>query len=142
MSTLNRVLTIVARAGLGIFSGILWSIVYVYIIPTIVSGTGFYMEEIEPYYFWIIVFFITTGVAISLIENVVYKFTVSTFSKILGFWILAKILNDGILSTTLFYQDMNMTVTINFTIILYLIGLWTIATIFVDFYNMISKTKI
>lgn len=142
MSTLNKILKIVARAMLGILSGIIWSIVYIYIIPSIISETGFHMEEITSYYIWIIIFFIATGVTISLIENVLYKFTLNTFAKILSLWILTKILNDGILSTTLFYQNMNMTVTINFTVILYLIGVWTMATIFVDFYSMISKSKI
>ncbi|MEM2153516.1 MAG: hypothetical protein QXY76_01260 [Nitrososphaeria archaeon] len=141
MSYLNRFLQILVKAMVGILSGIIWSILYVYIIPYIVSGTGFYIEEITPYYIWIIMFFIITGVAISLIENLIYKFTLNTLTKILGFWILTKILNDGILSTTLFYQDVNMMVTIDFTIILYLIGIWTIATIFIDFYNIVSKTK-
>jgi len=100
------------------------------------------MEEVSPYYLWIIMFFIVTGVAVSLIENVLYKFTLNTFAKILGFWILAKILNNGILSTTILYQNMNMTVTIDFTLILYLIGLWTIATVFVDFYSIISKKEL
>jgi len=142
MSILNRVLKIFVKAMLGIFSGILWSIVYIYVIPSIVSGTGFQMEEVSPYYLWIIMFFIVTGVAVSLIENVLYKFTLNTFAKILGFWILAKILNNGILSTTILYQNMNMTVTIDFTLILYLIGLWTIATVFVDFYSIISKKEL
>ena len=82
MSTLNRVLKIFVKAILGIFSGILWAIVYIYIIPSIVSGTGFQMEEVSPYYLWIIMFFIVTGVAVSLIENVLYKFTLNTFAKI------------------------------------------------------------
>ncbi|MEM3385981.1 MAG: hypothetical protein QXE78_10705 [Nitrososphaeria archaeon] len=141
MSYLNRFLQILVKAMVGILSGIIWSILYVYIIPYIVSGTGFYVEEVTPYYIWIIMFFIITGVAISLIENLIYKFALNTLTKILGFWILTKILNDGILSTTLFYQDVNMMVTIDFTIILYLIGIWTITTIFIDFYNIISKTK-
>ncbi|MEM0053594.1 MAG: hypothetical protein QXL89_05365 [Nitrososphaeria archaeon] len=141
MSYLNRFLQILVKAMVGIFSGIIWSILYVYIIPYIVSGTGFYVEEVTPYYIWIIMFFIITGVAISLIEKLVYKFTLNTLTKILGLWILTKILNDGILSTTFFYQDINMMVTIDFTIILYLIGVWTIATIFIDFYNIVSKTK-
>ncbi|MEM3786043.1 MAG: hypothetical protein QXZ59_01525 [Nitrososphaeria archaeon] len=141
MSYLNRFLQILVKAMVGILSGIIWSILYVYIIPYIVSGTGFYVEEVTPYYIWIIMFFIITGVAISLIENLVYKFTLNTLTKILGLWILTKILNDGILSTTFFYQDINMMVTIDFTIILYLIGVWTIATIFIDFYNIVSKTK-
>lgn len=141
MSYLNRFLQILVKAMVGILSGIIWSILYVYIIPYIVSGTGFYVEEVTPYYIWIIMFFIITGVAISLIENLVYKFTLNTLTKILGLWILTKILNDGILSTTLFYQDVNMMVTIDFTIILYLMGIWTIATIFIDFYNIVSKTK-
>ncbi|MEM2740766.1 MAG: hypothetical protein QXD95_01255 [Nitrososphaeria archaeon] len=132
---------ILVKAMVGILSGIIWSILYVYIIPYIVSGTGFYVEEVTPYYIWIIMFFIITGVAISLIENLVYKFTLNTLTKILGLWILTKILNDGILSTTFFYQDINMMVTMDFTIILYLIGVWTIATIFIDFYNIVSKTK-
>ncbi|MEM2505767.1 MAG: hypothetical protein QXF61_01840 [Nitrososphaeria archaeon] len=141
MSDLNRFMQILVKAMVGILSGIIWSILYVYIIPYIVSGTGFYVEEVTPYYIWIIMFFIITGVAISLIENLVYKFTLNTLTKILGLWILTKILNDGILSTTLFYQDVNMMVTMDFTIILYLIGVWTIATIFIDFYNIVSKTK-
>ncbi|MEM0385011.1 MAG: hypothetical protein QW134_05340 [Nitrososphaeria archaeon] len=141
MSYLNRFLQILVKTMVGIFSGIIWSILYVYIIPYIVSGTGFYVEEVTPYYIWIIMFFIITGVAISLIEKLVYKFTLNTLTKILGLWILTKILNDGILSTTFFYQDINMMVTIDFTIILYLIGVWTIATIFIDFYNIVSKTK-
>ncbi|MEM1985565.1 MAG: hypothetical protein QXS74_00590 [Nitrososphaeria archaeon] len=141
MSDLNRFMQILVKAMVGILSGIIWSILYVYIIPYIVSGTGFYVEEVTPYYIWIIMFFIITGVAISLIENLVYKFTLNTLTKILGLWILTKILNDGILSTTFFYQDINMMVTMDFTIILYLIGVWTIATIFIDFYNIVSKTK-
>ncbi|MEM4140169.1 MAG: hypothetical protein QXG36_03615 [Nitrososphaeria archaeon] len=141
MSDLNRFMQILVKAMVGILSGIIWSILYVYIIPYIVSGTGFYVEEVTPYYIWIIMFFIITGVAISLIENLVYKFTLNTLTKILGLWILTKILNNGILSTTFFYQDINMMVTMDFTIILYLIGVWTIATIFIDFYNIVSKTK-
>ncbi|MCX8188699.1 MAG: hypothetical protein N3F64_03240 [Nitrososphaeria archaeon] len=141
MSYLNRFLNITGKAMIGILSGIIWTILYVYIIPSIISGTGFYMEEVSAYYIWIMMFFIITGVAISLIENLVYKFTLNTLTKILGFWILTKILNNGILSTTLFYQDINMMVTIDFTIILYLIGIWTISTIFIDFCNIVSKTK-
>lgn len=141
MSYLNRLLQILGKAIVGILSGIIWSIVYIYIIPYIVSGTGFYMEEVSPHYILIITFFVTTGVAISLTENLVYKFTLNTLTKILGFWILTRILNDGILSTTFFYQDINMMLTIDFTIILYLIGAWTIATIFLDFYSIVSKTK-
>ncbi len=141
MSYLSRILKVVEKAIIGIFSGIMWSIVYVYIIPYIFSGMGFYMEEVSAYYIWVIMFFVIIGVAISLIENFVYKFTLNTLTKILGFWILTKILNNGILSTTLFYQDINMMVTIDFTIILYLIGVWTIATIFLDFYSIVSKTK-
>ncbi|MEM2073948.1 MAG: hypothetical protein QXO33_05310, partial [Nitrososphaeria archaeon] len=116
MSDLNRFMQILVKAMVGILSGIIWSILYVYIIPYIVSGTGFYVEEVTPYYIWIIMFFIITGVAISLIENLVYKFTLNTLTKILGLWILTKILNDGILSTTFFYQDINMMVTMDFTI--------------------------
>lgn len=141
MSYLSRILKVVEKAIIGILSGIMWSIVYVYIIPYIFSGMGFYMEEVSAYYIWVIMFFVIIGVAISLIENFVYKFTLNTLTKILGFWILTKILNNGILSTTLFYQDINMMVTIDFTIILYLIGVWTIATIFLDFYSIVSKTK-
>jgi len=140
MSALNRVIKILARAALGIFSGILWSIVYIYIIPGIVSGSGFQMEGVSQYYLWIIIFFTATGVSVSLIENTLYKFTLNTFAKTFGFWILAKILNNGILSTTVSYENMNMTITVDFTIILYLIGLWTMATVLVDFYSMISKS--
>ena len=139
MTDRSRIFRTIGKILYGVVSGFFWYLLFVYIIPYFLYTTGFPYEEVPEFYLLIFAFFMTIETAGSLVENIVYKFLLNSLTKLLGLWLLVRLLNNGIISTSLSSQGALTSITMNFTPILYLIAIWTFATILLDFVGILPK---
>ncbi|MGQ9781582.1 MAG: hypothetical protein ACUVQ8_04930 [Nitrososphaeria archaeon] len=139
MNPRSKVSRFALKVSYGVLSGILWYILYVYIIPGLLVAIGLPFEETPEFFMFLLAFFIALQTSASLIENIVYRFLLNSFTKILGLWLLFKLLNEGVLLTSLSAEGVTVNMTMGFTPILFLVATWTFATIFLDLVGSISS---
>ncbi|MEM3404234.1 MAG: hypothetical protein QXJ17_06850 [Nitrososphaeria archaeon] len=123
----------------GISSGIFWYLLYLYAIPYLIGQAGIPIRGLEEILVFAVVIFVSLEVTVSLLENIVYKFLLNTFVRILGLWLLIRLLNNGVITTRIQYSEGITTITMEFTPIIYLIAVWTFATALLDLVGMISR---
>jgi len=135
----SKVFKFTWKVSYGVLSGILWYLLYVYIIPGLLAAVGLPFEEAPEFFMFLLAFFIALQTSASLLENLVYRFLLNSLTKTLGLWLLFSLLNDGILSTSRSAEGITVNMTIDLTPILFLLASWTFTTILLDLVGSMSK---
>jgi len=139
MKKRTKIVDFLFKVLYGLSSGLLWYLLYLYAIPYLIGQAGLPIGKLEYVLVFAVAIFVSLEITVSLLENIIYKFLLNAFVKVLALWLLISLLNNGVFTTTLNYSGGVTTITMEFTPIIYLIAVWTFATVLLDLVGMITK---
>lgn len=139
MKKRTKIVDFLFKVLYGLSFGLFWYLLYLYAIPYLIGQAGLPIGKLEEVLVFAVAIFVSLEITVSLLENIVYKFLLNAFVKVLALWLLISLLNNGVFTTTLNYSGGVATITMEFTPIIYLIAVWTFATVLLDLVGMITK---
>jgi len=135
-----KVMDVVKKVIYGIILGIIYYLLYGYLLPTIILG--FAHVELEVLTLRLLPYlglFISLGIVEELLKNHPISIPFRMLTKVMYALILMAILNGGVISTTLSIEPYIMHVRIDITLLLYMIVILSLIYGVIDSLSIVRK---